>query len=312
MINKEEHWPYIRWNDGGDGILLVEPGGLIETVLPKYFKGTRVCSYIRQLSAYGFVKSREMLEFKHREGLFSRDAPEKLPLISRRPDKRRKSARGNSSASGDHAHDHTHASEEPTDEDVRMSEREESLSASVEKLPQTSSNTSGVALVGAVAQLTENNATTESLLEYLLRTVNAQRSQMTEMSQQLNALAQIVLHDHAVANVSNSGTAPSNNVVHHQQVQQQQQRVQRPESQLRQAQAIAHTPQTIPTTSSIAKVAATSSDQSLMSPSFPASTPLLQSVDELKFDEMPLDMDDGVLLFDNFDTSPDDVNERWV
>lgn len=70
MLTKEnEHC--IRWNDEGNGIVIVDCQKFTRELMPKYFKTRKINSFIRQLNFYGFKKactpmrSNKSCEFTH-------------------------------------------------------------------------------------------------------------------------------------------------------------------------------------------------------------------------------------------------------
>lgn len=91
----------VCWNPEGTSFLILNPHSLQSKVLPKYFKHSNLCSFIRQLNTYGFRKilpstsnkededSRETMEFKH--PLFTRENTSTLVSISRNRSQRKKS-----------------------------------------------------------------------------------------------------------------------------------------------------------------------------------------------------------------------------
>jgi hypothetical protein len=83
MVSNAELADQIRWNDAGDGILIL--GAFSRGALPRYFTHSNIRSFVRQLNLYGFRRrgrGLRVLEFFHPR--FHRDRVEERALISRR------------------------------------------------------------------------------------------------------------------------------------------------------------------------------------------------------------------------------------
>lgn len=88
----------IAWNADGTAFSITDAAALEQRVLPNYFLTNRVASFVRQLSAYGFVSMRlkgrrtassssgaanAVQTFRHAGELFIRDKPELSARIAR-------------------------------------------------------------------------------------------------------------------------------------------------------------------------------------------------------------------------------------
>ena len=86
IVNREENQPYVGWSKEHhlQAFTIKDPVDFSTIVLPKYFKHTNFCSFVRQLNIYGFKK----LEFGHgavfMHKCFRADMPQLLPQIRRR------------------------------------------------------------------------------------------------------------------------------------------------------------------------------------------------------------------------------------
>lgn len=86
IVNREENQPYVGWSEEyhRQAFTIKAPVDFSTIVLPKYFKHTNFCSFVRQLNIYGFKK----LEFGHgavfMHKCFRADMPQLLPQIRRR------------------------------------------------------------------------------------------------------------------------------------------------------------------------------------------------------------------------------------
>ena len=58
LVNTPETDEYIYWSKEFDkkAIVIPDPVEFSKTILPKYFKHSNICSFVRQLNIYGFRK----------------------------------------------------------------------------------------------------------------------------------------------------------------------------------------------------------------------------------------------------------------
>jgi len=86
LLANKELAPIVTWTRNGEAFAILDGDKFASDVLPKYFKHSNLCSFVRQLNTYGFkkvtIRDCNDLEFKHK--LFHRDHEELLPHIVRR------------------------------------------------------------------------------------------------------------------------------------------------------------------------------------------------------------------------------------
>jgi len=281
MLSKKEYDAYIRWNDVGDGIFIVEPDGLMLNVLPMYFKGTKLCSYVRQLNIYGFVKARDQWEFKQQEGLFDRNHPERLGLIKRRVDNKKK--RGESDDQG--------------------SDEEDSVPAAKHVKTDPSAVPSGV------QALEQRSNTQEELIHWLIEAVNLQRSEMGELRQQVGVLTQFVMQQQ----IPKPASLP---IIQQQQPQQIQAQSQQTQEYHQQAAPIQHAMEKL----SVLAIAPPAANRSEVQPFTSSPQTSVGSTSNsaspggfMETDDGSIQMDNGVPLFDDtFGVSSDEHNTSWL
>jgi hypothetical protein len=93
LINDPQVAPFATWTDDGKGFTVFNPAEFAANVLPKYFKHSNFCSFVRQLNIYGFHKVHpEQWTFKHENEYFVRGDESKLKLITRRKQSKRVAA----------------------------------------------------------------------------------------------------------------------------------------------------------------------------------------------------------------------------
>ncbi|EGR28112.1 hypothetical protein IMG5_182970 [Ichthyophthirius multifiliis] len=85
ILENQEYYDIICWNDDGKAFKIKQPNELAEKVLPKYFKTNNFASFVRQLNMYDFHKVRhdsEENEWRHK--LFRKGYPHLLCEIKRK------------------------------------------------------------------------------------------------------------------------------------------------------------------------------------------------------------------------------------
>jgi hypothetical protein len=79
----------LLWNSSGTSFAILNPSRLESSILPTFFRHSKLKSFVRQLNMYGFRKSqraKEHLAFSNPD--FRRDQENKLPFIRRKVAKR--------------------------------------------------------------------------------------------------------------------------------------------------------------------------------------------------------------------------------
>jgi len=180
ILSRPESWQYIKWNESGDGVEIVEPDGLMVNVLPKYFRQGKLCSFVRQLNLYGFEKQKDKWEFKHQEGLFRRATPEKLLFITRRAQSKKK--------------------REEFDDDEHLDSLAHHADKKREIIPSTpgdsfSFDASVVQHVPAESLQTyeERQSTQEAAIHYLMESIQQQKQEMNLLRNQVTMLSNYIL-----------------------------------------------------------------------------------------------------------------------
>lgn len=86
LLSDEQLNDIIHWSASNDSFIIAKPLLFENDILPKYFKHSKLNSFIRQLNTYGFKKivkkDSKDLEFKHK--LFVKGNETLLPFIVRR------------------------------------------------------------------------------------------------------------------------------------------------------------------------------------------------------------------------------------
>lgn len=85
LVNETPDAKIVRWNDAGDGFLVLMPHEFARDILPKKFKHSNFSSFVRQLNFYGFskfTKDTVVSEFKH--VFFIRNRADLLAQIKRK------------------------------------------------------------------------------------------------------------------------------------------------------------------------------------------------------------------------------------
>ncbi|KAL7722668.1 Heat stress transcription factor C-1 [Entamoeba marina] len=86
LVNNPETQHYICWSEefNKKAIMIPDPVEFSKEILPKYFKHSNICSFVRQLNIYGFRKLETQSGFCFRHESFIADRPELLPNIQRK------------------------------------------------------------------------------------------------------------------------------------------------------------------------------------------------------------------------------------
>ncbi|KAL7717002.1 Heat stress transcription factor C-1 [Entamoeba marina] len=86
LVNNSETQHYICWSEefNKKAIMIPDPVEFSKEILPKYFKHSNICSFVRQLNIYGFRKLETQSGFCFRHESFIADRPELLPNIQRK------------------------------------------------------------------------------------------------------------------------------------------------------------------------------------------------------------------------------------
>ncbi|CAD8119628.1 unnamed protein product [Paramecium sonneborni] len=84
ILESKEHEDCIQWNEDGKSILIISAEKFEEQVMPSYFNSTKVSTFYRQLSQYGFkVKQNEKRQKQFHHCNFQQGNLEKLLKIER-------------------------------------------------------------------------------------------------------------------------------------------------------------------------------------------------------------------------------------
>ncbi|ELP89470.1 HSF type DNA-binding domain containing protein, partial [Entamoeba invadens IP1] len=86
LVNNHETSTYICWSEefNKKAIIIPDPVEFSKVILPKFFKHSNICSFVRQLNIYGFRKLETQSGFCFRHESFIADHPELLPNIQRK------------------------------------------------------------------------------------------------------------------------------------------------------------------------------------------------------------------------------------
>jgi len=181
LLNQPESWPYIKWNDDGDGIEIVQPDGLMVNILPKYFRQGKLCSFVRQLNLYGFEKQKDKWEFKHQEGLFKRGASENLIYIARRAQTKKRRQSIDDNAHMEELNPHT--------------DKKREIVPSTPSLDSISFDLSVVQNVPAESLQTyeERHSTQEAAIHFLMEAMHQQKQEMNMLRNQVTMMSQYIL-----------------------------------------------------------------------------------------------------------------------
>ena len=86
LVNNPDTQNFISWSDefNKKAIIIPDPVEFSKQILPKFFKHSNICSFVRQLNIYGFRKLETQTGFCFRHESFIADHPELLPNIQRK------------------------------------------------------------------------------------------------------------------------------------------------------------------------------------------------------------------------------------
>ncbi|EMD47088.1 heat shock transcription factor, putative [Entamoeba histolytica KU27] len=102
LVNNPETQNFICWSNefNKKAIMIPDPVEFSKQILPKFFKHSNICSFVRQLNIYGFRKLETQTGFCFRHESFIAGHPELLPNIQRKkPTPHRKKQPGDDTTS---------------------------------------------------------------------------------------------------------------------------------------------------------------------------------------------------------------------
>ena len=82
ILSTKEFHPIIRWNQAGNGFIIMSIRGFENTVLPKKYKHAHYSSFLRSLCYYGFTRASgdsDTCEYTH--PVMHRDHPERTSSV---------------------------------------------------------------------------------------------------------------------------------------------------------------------------------------------------------------------------------------
>ncbi|KAL7722525.1 Heat stress transcription factor C-1 [Entamoeba marina] len=92
LVNAKESWDYIHWSEefNKKAVMIPDLVEFSKKILPKYFKNSNICSFIRQLNVYGFRKLETQKGFCFKHEYFVAERPDLLLQINRKNQKKKK------------------------------------------------------------------------------------------------------------------------------------------------------------------------------------------------------------------------------
>lgn len=184
MLEDPANHEHIWWADDVT-VAVRKPDDLAKYVLPKYFKHSNFCSFVRQLNTYGFKKveaNPNSWEFRHEEGNFRRGAKQLLLEIKRKaPNKRN----ADNTVAGREGDEH----ETSPDSEIHGSIRFNTVPEPVTLPASKKINAERDELVAEVASLQQQHKQTMNLLVTLINEVRDTKQKVKEMQRRYGDLS---------------------------------------------------------------------------------------------------------------------------